>query len=79
MFLGPFQEGGDFRDAGISGPRRFLDKVWDLVTLATDPDCKDAEIRREVLIKWHQVKQRVAEEIEQPAAHRIGYFARDDT
>ena len=31
MFLGPFQEGGDFRDAGISGPRRFLDKVWDLV------------------------------------------------
>ena len=31
MFLGPFQEGGDFRDEGISGPRRFLDKVWDLV------------------------------------------------
>ncbi|MEK6598529.1 MAG: leucine--tRNA ligase, partial [Gemmatimonadota bacterium] len=26
MFLGPFQEGGDFRDAGISGPRRFLDR-----------------------------------------------------
>ena len=31
MFLGPFQEGGDFRDEGISGPRRFLDKVWHLV------------------------------------------------
>ena len=31
MFLGPFQEGGDFRDEGISGPRRFLDKVWGLV------------------------------------------------
>jgi hypothetical protein len=28
---GPFQEGGDFRDEGISGPRRFLDKVWALV------------------------------------------------
>ena len=65
MFLGPFQEGGDFRDAGISGPHRFLDKVWELVAVASDPDCKDAEIRREVLIKWHQVKQRVAEEIEQ--------------
>ncbi|HEX4936699.1 MAG TPA: class I tRNA ligase family protein, partial [Gemmatimonadaceae bacterium] len=24
MFLGPFEEGGDFRDAGINGPRRFL-------------------------------------------------------
>jgi leucyl-tRNA synthetase len=31
MFLGPYQEGGDFRDAGISGIRRFLDKVWHLV------------------------------------------------
>jgi leucyl-tRNA synthetase len=31
MFLGAYQEGGDFRDAGISGIRRFLDKVWGLV------------------------------------------------
>lgn len=31
MFLGPYQEGGDFRDDGISGIRRFLDKVWKLV------------------------------------------------
>jgi leucyl-tRNA synthetase len=31
MFLGPYQEGGDFRDEGISGIRRFLDKVWSLV------------------------------------------------
>src|SRR5690606_36375177 len=36
MFLGPFQEGGDFRDEGISGPRRFLDKVWALVDDATE-------------------------------------------
>ncbi|MBI1968018.1 MAG: leucine--tRNA ligase, partial [Gemmatimonadetes bacterium] len=28
MFLGPFQEGGDFRDEGITGIRRFLEKVW---------------------------------------------------
>ena len=31
MFLGPFQEGGDFRDEGIVGIRRFLEKVWTLV------------------------------------------------
>ena len=42
MFLGPFQEGGDFRDEGISGPRRFLDKVWALVGDA----CRDARGRR---------------------------------
>ena len=63
MFLGPFQEGGDFRDSGISGPRRFLEKVWDLVSLATHPDCRDAEIRHEVLVKWHQTKKRVGEEL----------------
>jgi leucyl-tRNA synthetase len=27
MFLGPYEEGGDFRDAGISGVRRFLDRL----------------------------------------------------
>jgi leucyl-tRNA synthetase len=64
MFLGPFQEGGDFRDAGISGPRRFLDKVWDLVTLAGHPDARDGEIRHDVLVKWHQTRKKVAEELE---------------
>jgi leucyl-tRNA synthetase len=40
MFLGPFQEGGDFRDEGISGPRRFLEKVWNLVgdSVRNEPD-----------------------------------------
>ena len=28
MFLGPFEEGGDFRDKGISGVKRFLDRLW---------------------------------------------------
>jgi leucyl-tRNA synthetase len=63
MFLGPYQEGGDFRDAGISGPRRFLDRVWELVSAACDPDCRDGEIRREVLIKWHQTKKRVTADL----------------
>lgn len=64
MFLGPFQEGGDFRDAGIAGPRRFLDKVWELVREAGHPDCADAEIRHDVLVKWHQVKQRATGALE---------------
>src|SRR3989442_12624711 len=37
MFLGPFQEGGDFRDEGITGIRRFLDKVWQLAHEARGP------------------------------------------
>lgn len=30
MFMGPFQEGGDYSDAGIQGVYRFLNRVWDL-------------------------------------------------
>jgi leucyl-tRNA synthetase len=28
MFLGPYQEGGDFRDAGLTGPYGFLNRLW---------------------------------------------------
>ena len=31
MFLGPYQEGGDFRDQGLQGPYGFLHRVWDTV------------------------------------------------
>jgi leucyl-tRNA synthetase len=31
MFLGPYEEGGDFRDQGITGISRFFDRVWDAV------------------------------------------------
>jgi len=30
MFLGPLEEGGDFRDSGIIGITRFLSRVWSL-------------------------------------------------
>ncbi len=30
MFLGPFDEGGDFRDESIAGAVRFLNRVWKL-------------------------------------------------
>jgi len=31
MFLGPYQEGGDFRDQGLTGPYNFLNRLWDTV------------------------------------------------
>ena len=31
MFMGAFEEGGDFREQGISGISRFFDRVWDAV------------------------------------------------
>jgi leucyl-tRNA synthetase len=64
MFLGPFQEGGDFRDEGISGPRRFLEKVWGLVGDACRTHADD-EVRHEVLVKYHQTVKRVTEGMEE--------------
>ena len=32
MFIGPYQRGSDFRDAGIVGTRRFLERLWRYVT-----------------------------------------------
>jgi leucyl-tRNA synthetase len=31
MFMGPYTHGGDFSDRGISGVRRFLNRIWNLV------------------------------------------------
>jgi leucyl-tRNA synthetase len=36
MFLGPFEEGGDYRDEGIQGPWGFLHRLWDTVASAGD-------------------------------------------
>ncbi len=64
MFLGPFQEGGDFQDAGISGPRRFLDKVWAMVGDAARAHSGD-ELQHGVIVKLHQTKKRVTEGLEE--------------
>ena len=34
MFLGPYQEGGDFRDEGLSGPYGFLHRLWETIVPA---------------------------------------------
>ncbi|HEU5209870.1 MAG TPA: leucine--tRNA ligase [Longimicrobiales bacterium] len=35
MFLGPYQEGGDFRDLGLQGPYGFLSRLYDTVVPAS--------------------------------------------
>jgi leucyl-tRNA synthetase len=36
MFIGPYDRGGEWTDSGISGIRRFLGRVWDLVAARAD-------------------------------------------
>jgi leucyl-tRNA synthetase len=57
MFLGPFQEGGDFRDEGITGIRRFLEKVWHVTHDAAI--APDAPLPAAVERKLHQTIQKV--------------------
>ena len=37
LFIGPFERGGDFRDAGIQGPVRFVQQVWRLCAPRRSP------------------------------------------
>ncbi|HXQ29862.1 MAG TPA: leucine--tRNA ligase [Gemmatimonadales bacterium] len=63
MFLGSFQEGGDFRDEGITGIRRFLEKVWLLAHEAAGAPAQplSAAIER----KLHQTIRKVTADTEQ--------------
>lgn len=58
MFLGPYEEGGDFRDQGISGVRRFLDRVWASVRDARTDGAADAEVLR----KLHRTIKKVGDD-----------------
>jgi leucyl-tRNA synthetase len=60
MFLGPFEEGGDYRDSGIQGPYGFLKRLWDSVVNDLDPDAPaDPEVER----KLHQTIDQVTRQL----------------
>lgn len=59
MFLGPYEEGGDFRDQSIAGVRRFLDRLW-----ASAIDARLAGAPAEtVLRKLHQTIKKVGGDV----------------
>ncbi len=59
MFLGPYEEGGDFRDAGISGVRRFLERLWLAVQETSTGGTADPLVMR----KLHQTIRKVGADI----------------
>jgi leucyl-tRNA synthetase len=64
MFLGPYEEGGDFRDAGIAGVKRFLDRLWASVGAVRDDGEPDVGVMR----KLHQTIRKVGDD-----TARLGY------
>jgi leucyl-tRNA synthetase len=59
MFLGPYEQGGDFRDASISGTRRFLDRLFASVHGMSNAGAPDQSVMR----KLHQTIRKVSEDI----------------
>ncbi len=62
MFLGPFEEGGDYQDTGIQGPYGFLHRLWDAVIQACEGP-PDIEGDPDVLRKLHATIAQVTEQL----------------
>jgi leucyl-tRNA synthetase len=76
MYLGPYTLGGDFRDKGIAGMTRFLNRTWRATQIATGGDTSDEvkERRRNRVIKL--VEDDIAELRYNTAIAHLMEFAR---
>ncbi len=63
MFLGPFAEGGDYRDEGIQGPFGFLHRLHDTVVTAAARDDGSLPPDPEVERKLHKTIKQVSEQL----------------
>ena len=59
MFIGPYEEGGDFRDASVSGVKRFLDRLWASALESRTDGTPDESVMR----KLHQTIKKVGDDI----------------
>ncbi|HET7099068.1 MAG TPA: class I tRNA ligase family protein [Patescibacteria group bacterium] len=60
MFLGPYDQGGDFRDSGIEGMGRFIQRVWKTVN---DPKILADSDRKDVYNKLHQTIKKITDDV----------------
>jgi leucyl-tRNA synthetase len=70
MFIGPWDAGGPWNFTGIEGVKRFLERVWAVVTESQRPtsapvsaDANDAQLR-ELRHMTHKTLQKVTEDVE---------------
>jgi len=63
MFLGPFAEGGDYRDEGIQGPYGFLHRLFDTVVSAIAAEGKGKTPDPQIEQKLHKTIKQVSEQL----------------
>ena len=64
MFVGPWEQGGDWNDNGIVGMSRWLNRVWNLVTAEYAEKNMDAEAEKECLRVMHKTIKKATEDME---------------
>ncbi len=67
MFIGPWEQGGDWSDAGINGMSRWLNRVWELArrdARALDDFPRDDAASRDLKRAMHKTIRRVGDDIE---------------
>ena len=74
LFLGPYEQGGDWQSKGLQGPRGFLNRLWQSV-LASEEGPPDSEVERELHRTIKQVtEQTPALQFNTAIAAMMGYL-----
>jgi leucyl-tRNA synthetase len=65
MFIGPWEQGGEWDDSGINGINRWLNRVWNLVTEEYKPSGNpDSNAEMELTRFTHQTIKKTTQDIE---------------
>ena len=64
MFVGPWEQGGDWNDNGIVGMSRWLNRVWSLATADYEEKSLDAESAKDCLRIMHKTIKKASGDIE---------------
>ena len=64
MFIGPWDQGGEWSDTGISGVSRWLNRVWNLVLESYAPKAADDIAQRDLERLVHQTIKKVTNDID---------------
>lgn len=65
MFMGPYDQGGDWSDRGIVGMHRFLNRVWNFLNVKIKDKVKIQKESEIINKKLHQTIKKVTDDLEE--------------
>jgi len=64
MFIGPWEQGGEWNDNGLSGISRWLNRIWQLVLDDYQPGSPDEAARQKLTRLMHQTIRKASRDLE---------------